>query len=140
MDHLLGYDALSAALIYIRSNVSKIYICTDAPLNFGQVTAYELGVKSIGSGSFDGPEEFYGDPEAEIDSGPDAILHVMQITNIQMSAEGMSQYIALTGGGELLVVAPCGALELEYGCVINVEEWCIRVKQPLHSCFGEGGS
>jgi len=138
MDHLIGFDALSATLIHIRSNARVAYICTAAPLNYGEVEGYKLGKKTISSGNFTGPEEYYGDPDSEVDSGPAAILHVLQVNNIQMSADGLSHYVALVGGNQLLVVAPCIEMELEYGYKVNMQEWCIRVRQPIQDCIEFG--
>jgi len=138
MHHLIGYDALAAALNYIRSNVSVISLCTDAPLTLAQaISEYMLAKRGLSSSYFEGPIEFYGAGE-QTDEGPDALMHVLP-REVQVSTAGVVHYVALTGGSELLVVAPCSELEVQYGEKIEIQQWCIRVRQPIQDCFENGG-
>ena len=135
MEHLISFDALSVTLNYIRSHTKTIYVCSDAPLDYGQISSYMLARTAIGSGDFRGPEEFTGAPDAEEGSGPEAILYVLQVSGMVALVNGFSKYVVLAGDSELLVVVPTDELELVV-CEepVNIHEWCIRVRQPLQSC------
>ena len=139
MEHLLSFDALSAALNYIRTNARNICLCYAAPLTRDQaISDYMLAKGIIGSGNFRGPEEYTEAPDAEPDAGPEAILYVLQSTKLGVVVDGVSRYVALVGVDELLVVAPAENITLVV-CEnpVIVGEWCIRIRQPLQSCLEE---
>jgi len=139
MEHFISYDALSAALNYIRSNARNICLCSDAPLTYSQAVGdYMIAMRSISSSFFEGPEEYIGEGE-QVDEGPGAILHVLP-REVQASVTGWINFVALVTDQDLLVVCPCESRECEdYGTKFETSEWCIRLKQPIADCFENGG-
>ena len=107
---------LDAALAYISSNATELYVCSDQPTTRGE--AISLGLTGAATPSFTGPSN--GDASGRK-------LQVDEEAAISVTANGNATHIALCSGSALLYVTTCTQQALTAGNTVTVPAWDIEI-------------
>lgn len=107
---------LDAALSYISSNATELYICTSQPSD--RAAAISTSLIAAATPSFTGPVN--GDSSGRK-------LTIDQVTDESITATGTANHIALCSGSTLLYVTTCSAQALSSGGTVTQPAWDIEI-------------
>lgn len=108
---------LDAALNYISTNATELYVCTTQPATRADCTG-ALGLTGAASPTFQAVANGDGSGRKLIvDAEPD----------IAITASGDAQHIALCSGSVLLYVTTCTLQTLGSGGTVTVPTWDIEI-------------
>lgn len=107
---------LDAALSYISSNATELYVCTAQPTD--RANAISVALTGAATPSFTGPAD--GDTSGRK-------LTVDQEASISITASGTATHIALCSGTLLLYVTTCTSQALTSGGTVTVPAWDIEI-------------
>jgi ribosomal protein L30E len=117
-------DVLDAALNYIKSNASRICVCSAQPTTYTEaITTYKLADINISAANFTGPAN--GDVSGRK-------LGVNAQDAVDIDASGNATHVALvdTTNLKLLYVAVCPLHVLVAGNFVNIPAWDIEFSDP----------
>ena len=117
-------DVLDAALNYIKSNATRLCVCSAEPTTYTQaITTYKLAIKTITSTDFTGPAD--GDVSGRK-------LTVNAQTGLSVDAGGSATHIALcdAANSKLLYVTTDTSQVLTLGNTLNTPAWDIELADP----------
>ena len=107
---------LDAALAYISSNATEMYVCTSQPAT--RAAAISSSLIAAASPSFTGPAN--GDASGRK-------LTVDQEVAVPVTGNGDATHIALCSGSALLYVTTCTLQTLTSGNTVTVPAWDIEI-------------
>jgi len=107
---------LDAALSYISSNATELYVCTAQPTD--RANAIATALTGAATPSFTGPAN--GDTSGRK-------LTVDQEPDISITGNGDATHIALCSGTLLLYVTTCTTQTLTSGGTVTVPAWDIEI-------------
>ncbi len=116
-------DVIDGALNIIKSNATRLCICTTEPTTFLEATnTKKLAILTIDSSDFTGP--------ADATSGRK--LTVNPQSGITIDANGNAEHVALCdfANSKLLYVTTCSLQTLVSGNTVNSSEWDISIADP----------
>ena len=111
---------LDAALAYISSNTTELYVCSSQPTD--RATAISTGLTGAATPSFTGPVN--GDTSGRK-------LTVDQEPDIPITGTGDATHIALCSGTTLLYVTTCTTQALTSGGTVTVPVWDIEIADAV---------
>ncbi|MFA5284161.1 MAG: hypothetical protein WC347_01060 [Smithellaceae bacterium] len=117
-------DVLDAALNYVKSNATRICVCSAQPTTYNEaITTYKLAIKTIASTDFTGPAD--GDTSGRK-------LTVNQEATITVDAPGTALFIALCDSvnSKLLYVTTCTSQAILAGDIITIPLWKMEIADP----------
>ena len=120
---------LDAALNYLKTNGTRMTLCTSQPLTYTHATAtasssgYRLADVSISSADYTGPAN--GGT-----SGRKITVNAQ--SSISIDATGTATYVALVkvASSALLYVTTCTSQALTSGNQVNTPAWVIELRDP----------
>ncbi len=107
---------LDAALSYISSNATELYVCSQQPTTRAEAITY--GLTGAATPSFQSPAN--GDASGRK-------LAVDEEADITVTADGDATHIALCSGTVLLYVTTCTSQALTSGNTVTVPTWDIEI-------------
>lgn len=111
---------LDAALAYISSNATELYVCTAQPTD--RANAIATGLTGASVPSFTGPVN--GDTSGRK-------LTVDSEVDIPITATGDATHIALCSGTDLLYVTTCTTQNLTSGGTVTTPAWDIEIADAV---------
>ena len=107
---------LDAALAYISTNATELYVCSAEPTD--RANAISVGLTGAATPSFTGPAN--GDVSGRK-------LTVDSEVDIAITASGDATHIALCSGTTLLYVTTCTTQSLTSGGTVTTPAWDIEI-------------
>lgn len=107
---------LDAALSYISSNATELYVCTSQPAD--RAAAISAALTGAATPTFTGPAN--GDTSGRK-------ITVDQEADISITGSGTATHIALCSGTTLLYVTTCTSQALSSGGTVTVPAWDIEI-------------
>jgi hypothetical protein len=107
---------LDAALAYISSNATELYVCASQPVD--RAGAISSSLIAAATPGFTGPAN--GDVSGRK-------LTVNEVADESITGTGTANHIALCSGSTLLYVTTCGSQALSSGGTVTVPAWDIEI-------------
>ena len=107
---------LDAALTYISSNATQLFVCSDLPANYAGIAAVALTGGATPSFQANGD----GTPNGRA-------LEVDEEADIAVTDSGNATHIALASADTLLYVTTCTLQALTSGNTVTVPAWTITL-------------
>lgn len=124
-------DVLDALLDYIRTNGSRLDVCSTEPTTYAEATTtYTLANTTLATGDSSG-SSYTGPTDGDSSIGGRKIT-VEQNANISITGSDDAEHIAITNGSDtLLFVTTCTLQALTSGGTVTVPAFDIHVTDPV---------
>lgn len=121
---------LDAALNYIKTNATRLCVCSAQPATYAEATTtydggaskYKLAILTIDSDDFTGPADDTSGRKLTVNEG----------AGITVDATASATHVALcdASGEALLYVTTCTEQSLTSGNTVTVPAWVINIEDP----------
>ena len=116
----LAIDAMmDAALDYIRTNGTELYLCTAEPTDRANAIAISLIAAATPS--------YAANADGDVSGRK---MTVQQLADQALTGSGTANHIAICSGTTLLYVTTCPAQALTSGGTVTINAWDIEIADP----------